>query len=154
MIIWYIITSIYENTKRCVSQPLIPVILTLFHPSRPRIDIYIYIFLIQFKGAVFFELLALTYQSLIHRTKHLYTLLMYDINKKVITLFFYGIHISYLFGWAFRFSRDYFVTSRGYPDSKVHGAKMGPTWVLSAPDGPHVGPMNLAVRVPKATLTL
>ena len=34
-----------------------------------------------------------------------------------------------------------------YPDSKVHGAKMGPTWVLSAPDGPHVGLMNLAIRV-------
>ena len=33
------------------------------------------------------------------------------------------------------------------PDSKVHGANMGPTWVLSAPDGPHVGPMNLAIRV-------
>ena len=32
-----------------------------------------------------------------------------------------------------------------YPDSKVHGANMGPTWVLSAPDGPHVGPMNLAI---------
>ena len=26
------------------------------------------------------------------------------------------------------------------PDSKVHGANMGRTWVLSAPDGPHVGP--------------
>ena len=25
-------------------------------------------------------------------------------------------------------------------------ANMGPTWVLSAPDGPHVGPMNLAIR--------
>ena len=24
---------------------------------------------------------------------------------------------------------------------------MGPTWVLSAPGGPHVGPMNLAIRV-------
>ena len=24
---------------------------------------------------------------------------------------------------------------------------MGPTWVLSAPDGHHVGPMNLAIRV-------
>ena len=24
---------------------------------------------------------------------------------------------------------------------------MGPTWVLSAPDGPHVGPINLAIRV-------
>ena len=23
---------------------------------------------------------------------------------------------------------------------------MGPTWVLSAPDGPHFGPMNLAIR--------
>ena len=32
------------------------------------------------------------------------------------------------------------------PDSKVHGASMGPTWILSAPDGPHVGPMNLAIR--------
>ena len=32
------------------------------------------------------------------------------------------------------------------PDSKVHGANMGPTWDLSAPDGPHVGPMNLASR--------
>ena len=33
-----------------------------------------------------------------------------------------------------------------YPDSKVHGANMGPTWVLSAPDGAHGVPMNLAIR--------
>ena len=33
-----------------------------------------------------------------------------------------------------------------YPDSKVHGDNMGPTWVLSAPDGPHAGLMNLAIR--------
>ena len=32
------------------------------------------------------------------------------------------------------------------PDSKVHGANMGPIWVLSAPEWPHVGPMNLAIR--------
>ena len=32
------------------------------------------------------------------------------------------------------------------PDSNVHGANTGPTWVLSAPDGPHVGPMNYAIR--------
>ena len=32
-----------------------------------------------------------------------------------------------------------------HPDSKVQGATMGPTWVLSAPDGPHGGPINLAV---------
>ena len=27
----------------------------------------------------------------------------------------------------------------------VHGANMGSIWVLPAPDGPHVGPMNLAI---------
>ena len=36
-----------------------------------------------------------------------------------------------------------------FPDSKFHGANMGPTWVLSAPEGPHVGPRNLAIRVTK-----
>ena len=35
---------------------------------------------------------------------------------------------------------------RTAPDSKVHGANMEPIWVLSAPDEPHVGPMNLAIR--------
>ena len=34
-----------------------------------------------------------------------------------------------------------------YPDRKIHGANMGPIWVLSAPDGPHVGPMNLAIKI-------
>ena len=29
---------------------------------------------------------------------------------------------------------------------KVYGANIGPTWVFSAPDGPHVGPMNFAIR--------
>ena len=33
------------------------------------------------------------------------------------------------------------------PDNKVHGANMGPNWVLPAPDWPHVGPINLAIRV-------
>ena len=32
------------------------------------------------------------------------------------------------------------------PDSKVHGANMGPTWALSAPDCAHVGPTNPAIR--------
>ena len=34
-----------------------------------------------------------------------------------------------------------------YSDSKVHGANVGPTWILWATDGPHVGPMNLAIWV-------
>ena len=31
------------------------------------------------------------------------------------------------------------------PDSKAHGFNMGPIWVLSVPDGPHVGPMDFAI---------
>ena len=42
---------------------------------------------------------------------------------------------------------DLLIIAGDYPGSKVHGANMGPSWVLAAPDGPHVGPMNLAIRV-------
>ena len=38
------------------------------------------------------------------------------------------------------------VTVATVPDSKIHGANTGPTWVLLAPDGLHVGPMDLAIR--------
>ena len=34
-----------------------------------------------------------------------------------------------------------------YPDSKIHVVAMGPTWDLTAPDGPHIGPVTLAIRV-------
>ena len=34
-----------------------------------------------------------------------------------------------------------------YPDSKVHGANMGPIWGRQDPGGPHVGPMNFAICV-------
>ena len=43
--------------------------------------------------------------------------------------------------------QDFRLYNKTSPDSKVHGANMGPTRVQSAPDGPHVGPMNLAIRV-------
>ena len=31
------------------------------------------------------------------------------------------------------------------PDSKVHGAIMGPIWGRQDPGGPHVGPINFAI---------
>ena len=34
-----------------------------------------------------------------------------------------------------------------YPDSKVHGASMGPTWGPQDPGGPNVGPINLDIWV-------
>ena len=47
-------------------------------------------------------------------------------------------YIDYLMRWRLL---------RVYSDTKVHGANMGPSWVLSAPDGPHFGPINFAIRV-------
>ena len=52
------------------------------------------------------------------------------------------LKISSLIWWLFCPGGD----ELSNPDNKVHGANMGPTWVLSAPDGPHVGPMNLTIR--------
>ena len=49
------------------------------------------------------------------------------------------------------------VSDNGFPDSKIHGANMGPTWVLVSPCGPHVGPMNPAIwellLVPRQAIT-
>ena len=44
------------------------------------------------------------------------------------------------FLWGLRHRR------RRNPDSKVDGANMGSSWVLSAPCGPHIGPINLAIK--------
>ena len=34
-----------------------------------------------------------------------------------------------------------------YPDSKVHGGKEGAHLGPVGPDGPHIGPMKLAIRL-------
>ena len=39
--------------------------------------------------------------------------------------------------------------SNDVPDNKVHGANMGHTWVVSVPGWPHVGPINIAIKVLK-----
>ena len=39
------------------------------------------------------------------------------------------------------------------PDSKVHGANMGPIWGRQGPDGPHVGPMKFVIREARLQLT-
>ena len=40
------------------------------------------------------------------------------------------------------------IALKGTPDSKVHGANIGPIWGRQDPGGPHVGPMNFAIWVP------
>ena len=37
------------------------------------------------------------------------------------------------------------VSGYSIPDSKVHGANMGPIWGRQDPGGPHVGPINFAI---------
>ena len=39
------------------------------------------------------------------------------------------------------------------PDSKVHGANMGPTWGRQDPDGSHIGPMNHGIWASESSMT-
>ena len=39
------------------------------------------------------------------------------------------------------------ITIIDYPDSKIHGANLGPIWGRKDPGGAHVGPMNFAIWV-------
>ena len=41
----------------------------------------------------------------------------------------------------------YTIAHNIYPDSKIHGANMGPIWGRQDPGGPHAGPMNPAIWV-------
>ena len=44
-------------------------------------------------------------------------------------------------------TEGYWEMTHTYPDNKVHGANMGPTWGQQDPSGPHVGHVNLAICV-------
>ena len=55
---------------------------------------------------------------------------------------------SYWFFWM------YILFFNSLPDSKVHGANMGPIWGQQDPGGPHVGPMNLAIWVASILQTI
>ena len=46
-----------------------------------------------------------------------------------------------------------FVIKSAYPNSKVHGANMGPIWGQQDPGGSHVGPMKFAIWVVYAGIT-
>ena len=66
-------------------------------------------------------------------------------NMFVTFLLVNGIlYQSLLLYWRHSFEEN---TTAIFSLSGVHGVNMGPTWVLSAPDGPHVCPTNLAIRV-------
>ena len=68
--------------------------------------------------------------------------------KYWVLIFFYIKQLSMLFETVI-IQKDHNIPHHawGFPDSKVHVAHLGPTWVLSAPGGPHVGPMNLVIRL-------
>ena len=52
---------------------------------------------------------------------------------------------SHMMEWLDKECQTNRIPNYSNPDSKVDGANMGPTWVLSAPDGLNVGPMSLAI---------
>ena len=62
--------------------------------------------------------------------------------------FYRGFHYSGMRLMHFPTIPDAYISLfEQYPDSKVHGANMGPIWGRQDPGGPHVGPMNFAIWV-------
>ena len=41
----------------------------------------------------------------------------------------------------------YYIYTYMHPESKIHGANMGPTWGRQDPGGPHVGHMKFVIRM-------
>ena len=90
------------------------------------LNLYIYIYFILSKFGISHKIIGFA--------------LLYFIHRWLICLLFIFTRITSLAPWKI------WVKCNSTPDSKVNGANMGPTCVLSAPEGPHVGPMNLAIR--------
>ena len=57
-----------------------------------------------------------------------------------------GTNPEIMFWFCYNKHLHNFIFHHNIPASKGCVANMGPTWVLAAPGGPHVGPMKLAIR--------
>ena len=75
-------------------------------------------------------------------------------NKPNITYFatsYCRVHYHDVISWTHTTIDIYvltqWITDVLFPDSKAHRANMGPIWGWQDPDGPHVGPMNIAIWV-------
>ena len=67
-------------------------------------------------------------------------------SSRVIVLDFCGMHFTVTSSWHATWHQWCMETQLlSIPDSKVHGANMGPIWGWQDPGGPHVGPMNFAI---------
>ena len=52
---------------------------------------------------------------------------------------------SLLLSYPFAVNTHDLLTLHPPPDSKIHGANVGPNWDRTDPGGPHVGLMNFAI---------
>ena len=77
-----------------------------------------------------------------HCTQHISLLLMWNTRRSLCRA---SLRQCY---WRTRKAvlAGLIISHKMIPGSKIYWANMGPTWVLSAPVGPHVGPINLAIK--------
>ena len=80
-------------------------------------------------------------EQMVEQTIGTLTVMSHDVFIHVLQSCFAGTG-----SWLLRYQWSYPEgTLHGLPDSKVHGANMGPTWGRQDPGGHHVGPMNFAI---------
>ena len=94
------------------------------------------------------------YIGFVFRNKHNSFTVVCDLIKRFPLLWHRSLHDVLHIAWP----NKAFLTNCGLvmpyykeyphqicPDSKVHGANMGPIWGRKDPGGPHVGPINFAI---------
>ena len=67
------------------------------------------------------------------------------IPNQRIYICFYTVYVTCSVESSYHGRMGQWINFCVYPNSKVHGANMGPTWGRQGPGRPHVGPMNLVI---------
>ena len=144
--------------QNCTGRPAISCICSKYHTCMFKIKHFIFICML--KSYIFLQFLVYQLHMSFKIVNILvpspsYFLLLKRLVYTFINWFFIHINIYEIHAHFDRFRKCVYNTLKNMldhyiiqpflhvPDSKVHEANMGPTWVLSAPDGPHVGPGTL-----------
>ena len=83
----------------------------------------------------------------VYKIDLLYSLDPMDLKQKAIIKERIGVLQRIYLRWPMSFSNQSGEVQHPYPNSKVHGANVGPTWGRQDPGGPHVGHINFAIWV-------
>ena len=95
--------------------------------------------------AVILKLIMMIMIMVVITTTAIFTIKLFNIYYSFV--YYLRNTLCTLNGFMSYSTRTAFYSKHIFPDSKVHGANVGPSWGRQDSGGPHVGHMNFAIRV-------